>query len=79
MDRPLYEQLLTLDFTKHGQNVLLRGPSGVGKTTLAQNLGRRALEKGKSVRLSTVNAALADLLKQESLPVIERRLHRYRV
>jgi len=79
MDRPLYEQLLTLDFTKHGQNVLLRGPSGVGKTTLAQNLGRRALEKGKSVRFSTVNAALADLLKQESLPVIERRLHRYRV
>lgn len=26
---------------KHGLNVLLRGSSGVGKTTLAQNLGRR--------------------------------------
>lgn len=77
IDRTLYEQLLTLDFVKHGQNVLLRGSSGVGKTTLAQNLGQRALEKGLTVRFSTVNAALAELLKQESLPAVERRLRRY--
>jgi DNA replication protein DnaC len=77
IDKPLYDQLLSLDFVKHGQNVLFRGSSGVGKTTLAQNLGQRALEKGMTVRFSTVNAALADLLKQESLPAVERRLRRY--
>lgn len=77
ISRPLYEQLLALDFARHGHNVLFRGPSGVGKSTLAQNLGQRALETGKSVRFSTVNAALADLLKQESLPAVERRLKRY--
>ena len=49
----------------------------VGKSTLAQNLGQRALETGKSVCFSTVNAALADLLKQESLPAVERRMKRY--
>ena len=77
IDRPRYEQLLSLDFTADGHNVLLRGPSGVGKSTLAQNLGQRALEKGKSVCFCTVNGALADLLKQESLPAVERRLRRY--
>ena len=77
INRPLYEQLLSFAFTKHGHNVLLRGPSGVGKSTLAQNLGQRALETGLSVSFSTVNAALADLLRQESLPAIERRMRRY--
>jgi DNA replication protein DnaC len=34
----------------------------VGKTTLAQNLGLRALEGRHTVRFSTLPAALADLL-----------------
>jgi DNA replication protein DnaC len=77
IDRSLYEQLLTLDFLGRGENVLLRGQAGVGKTTLAQNLGLRALERGHTVRFSTLPAALADLLRQESLPATERRLRRY--
>lgn len=77
LDRAQFEQLLLLDFTVRGHNVLLRGPSGVGKTNLAQNLGECALEKGKSVCFSTLSATLADLLKQESLPAVERRMKRY--
>jgi len=77
VDKPLYEQLLTLDFLQHGHNVLLRGPSGVGKTTLAQNLGLTALQHGYTVRFATLAGALADLLKQESMPALERRMRRY--
>jgi DNA replication protein DnaC len=77
IDRQLYERLLTLDFLPLGHNVLLRGPSGVGKTTLAQNLGLAALQQGHTVLFCTLAAALADLLKQESLPALERRLRRY--
>ena len=77
IDRALYEQLLTLDFVSRSENVLLRGPAGVGKTTLAQNLCLAGLQRGLHVRFSTLAAALADLLKQESMPALERRLKRY--
>lgn len=77
IDRARYEHLMQLDFIGKAQNVLLRGPSGVGKTTLAQNLGLAAIQAGKTVRMLTLAAALHDLLKQESLPATERRLRAY--
>lgn len=77
IDRPAYEQLLSLDFVARKRNALFRGPSGVGKSTLVQILGQCALEAGRSVCFTTLNAALADLLKQESIPAVERRLRRY--
>jgi DNA replication protein DnaC len=77
IDRPQYEELLAMDFIERRENVLLRGQSGVGKTMLAQNLGLAALAKGYTVRFVTLSGALADLLKQESLPAFERRLKHY--
>jgi DNA replication protein DnaC len=77
IDRALIERIGTLDFVTRGENVLLRGQSGVGKTMLAKNLGHAALLAGKTVRFTTLAAALADLLQQESLPAFERRLKRY--
>ena len=79
INRPLVEQILALGFLADSPpcNILLRGPAGVGKTTIAQNIGLAALESGHTVRFSTLPAALADLLRQESLPAIERRMKRY--
>lgn len=77
IDRALIERLGGLDFVARGENVLLRGQSGVGKTMLAKNLGHAALLAGHSVRFTTLATALADLLQQESLPAFERRLKRY--
>jgi DNA replication protein DnaC len=77
IDRALYEELLELAFLERGDNVLLRGQSGVGKTNLAQNLTQVALQKGRTVHFTTLATALADLSRQESLPALERRLRRY--
>lgn len=77
IDRALIERLLELDFVEQGENVLLKGGSGLGKTMIAQNLAQAALAAGFAVRFSTLAAALADLLNQESMPAFERRLRRY--
>ena len=77
VDRALYEEILELGFLSRGENVLLRGQSGVGKSNLAQALAHAALVKGHTVRFTTIAAALADLSCQESVPALERRLRRY--
>jgi DNA replication protein DnaC len=78
IDRELFEELHdSLGFLERGENVLLRGQAGVGKSTLAKHLGLAALAKGRTVRFTTLATALADLIRRESLPAIERQLRRY--
>lgn len=77
IDRALIERLVDLEFVDRGENVLLKGGSGLGKTMIAQNLAQTALAAGFTVRFATLAAALADLLGQESMPAFERRLRRY--
>jgi DNA replication protein DnaC len=77
IDRALCENILGLGFAGRHENVLFRGPSGVGKTMLAQNTCTAALAAGMTVCFTNVAAALADLLKRESLPAMERRMSRY--
>lgn len=76
IDRDLIDRLMTLDFVDEKHNVLFRGPSGLGKTTLAQNLGLLALQKGKSVRFSTIAGALTDVARHDGLIAKERRMPR---
>jgi DNA replication protein DnaC len=78
IDRALCEQhVLGLTFVQTRMNVLFRGPAGLGKTMLEQNTATTALAAGLTVCFTNVGTALADLLRQESIPAVERRIKRY--
>ena len=59
IDREAVEELFRLDFVQEGINVILIGPNGVGKTTLAQNLVHCALLGGYTARFVTARATAA--------------------
>jgi len=68
---------MTLDFLKDATNVVLQGPNGVGKTTLARNLAHQALLQGHTVRFTTAGALLGDLAALDSDSLLRRRLRFY--
>ena len=77
IDRELVEDLFRLDFLADAANVVLIGPNGVGKTTLAQNLAHEALIQGSTVRFAPASAMLAELSSADGPSALERRLRRY--
>jgi len=42
LDRNLFERLVSFDFIKHNENIIITGPTGSGKSYLAQALGVHA-------------------------------------
>ena len=53
--KPTVDELATLRFLHHGENVLLLGPCGVGKTHLATGLALTALARGHRIYFLTLH------------------------
>ncbi|AKF03420.1 Mobile element protein [Sandaracinus amylolyticus] len=77
VDQKLVRELATGRFISGGENVLLFGPPGVGKTHLAIALGRACVEAGNSVLFVSATALLAALAKAESEGQLAERLTFY--
>jgi DNA replication protein DnaC len=76
-DRAVFDALMTLDFVKDAANVILVGPNGVGKSTLARNLAHQALIHGYTVLFTSAGQLLGDLAALDSDSTLRRRLRHY--
>ncbi len=77
IDRPLVEELMQLGFIEEATNIILAGPNGVGKSTIARNIVHQALLRGHAVLCASASAMLNDLAAQDTSTALARRLRRY--
>jgi DNA replication protein DnaC len=76
-DRAGIEALMSLDFLKEANNVVLAGPNGIGKSTLAQNIAHQAVILGHTVLFTSAGQMLGDLSALDSDTALRRRIRHY--
>jgi len=74
IDRDVVERAATLDFVRERTNVVFVGPSGVGKTHLANALGYLACVEGYRVRFALAADLVNDLVASQSRNTLSKRL-----
>jgi DNA replication protein DnaC len=74
LDPKQVRELAGARWIANGENVLLLGPPGVGKTHLAVALGREAILAGHSVQFVAATTVVAQLAKSHSEGRLEERL-----
>ena len=77
IDQQAIQTLMQLDFLSRASNIILLGSNGVGKSTLAQNLGYQAVMQGHTVLLTTAANMLNDLAALDSDNALRRRIKHY--
>jgi DNA replication protein DnaC len=79
LDKKQLQTLATCHFLEHGENLLILGPPGVGKTHLAVGLGLKAIEHGYRVLFTTAAAMIATLTKALTEGRLEDKLKLFTV
>lgn len=74
IDRELVMRAATLDFVREKANIVFIGPSGVGKTHLANAIGQLACLRGYRVRFVVAADLVNDLVAGQARNTLHRRL-----
>jgi DNA replication protein DnaC len=77
IDRKQLQQLASCHYIEHGDNVIVLGPPGVGKTHLAVSLGLKAIEAGYRVLFTTAAHLIAVLTKAHAEGRLDEKLKVY--
>ena len=77
IDPQAIQASMQLDFLTTASNIILLGGNGVGKSTIAQNLGYQAVMQGHTVLFTTAANMLNDLAAQDGDNALRRRLKYY--
>jgi DNA replication protein DnaC len=77
IDRKQVQTLASCHFIEHGDNAIVLGPPGVGKTHLAVSLGLKAIENGYRVLFTTAANLIAALSKAHGEGRLDEKLKIY--
>jgi len=77
IERKLVRELAGLGFVERGDNLLLLGPPGTGKTMLAVALGIKALEAGHRVLFLTLELLITRLRRAQAENRLEWQLQQW--
>jgi DNA replication protein DnaC len=71
------KELAAVRWIANGENLILLGPPGVGKTHLAVALGIKAIEQGYKMQFTSAQALIASLARANTENRLEERLKLY--
>ena len=77
IDRMAIKELMDLSFIEQATNLILLGPNGVGKSTIAKNIAHQAVLSGHRVLFTTAADMLNDLAAKDGDYALRRRLSYY--
>ena len=77
IDQSAIHMLMQLEFLNDASNIILIGSNGVGKSTLAKNLGYQSVMQGHTALFTTAASMLGDLAAQDGDNALRRRLQHY--
>lgn len=79
LDKKQLQQVATCHFIEHGENLVILGPPGVGKSHLAIGLGLKAIAQGYRVLFTTAAAMIATLTRALTENRLEDKLKLYTI